>query len=81
MAKKKFTRKRVIKGVPKTCYFDTEKKEPSYEDVGTLQRFLTERGKIIGRSRSGLCTKHQKALTLQVKYARHLGLISFIVRG
>lgn len=81
MAKKRIIRKRIAKGVPKTCFFDEEKKEPTFADPGTLQRFLTERGKIIPRSRSGLCSKHQKSLTLNVKYARHLALLSFVVRG
>ena len=70
-----------MKGVPKNCYFDVEKKDPTFEDVGTLQRFLTERGKIIARSRSGLCAKHQKSLTKNVKYARHLALLPFVARG
>jgi small subunit ribosomal protein S18 len=80
MAKKRAVRKKVLKGVPKTCYFDTEKKEPTYEDTGTLQRFITERGKIIPRSRSGLCAKHQKSLAKNIKYARHLALIPFVSR-
>ncbi len=81
MAKDRRPRRKFIKGVPKTCYFCTEKKEPTFEDISTLQRFLTERGKIIPRSRNGLCAKHQKALALHAKYARHLALLSFVVRG
>ena len=81
MAKKRVTRKRILKGVPKNCYFCEEKKEPTFEDIAVLQRFLTERGKIIPRSRSGLCAKHQKALALNTKYARHLALLPFIVKG
>ncbi|MBI2026013.1 MAG: 30S ribosomal protein S18, partial [Candidatus Levybacteria bacterium] len=30
--------------------------------------------------RSGLCTKHQKKLTVEVKHARHLALLPFVVR-
>jgi small subunit ribosomal protein S18 len=75
-------RKRVQKNVaPKKCFFDTEKKEPSIEDVATLRKFLTERGKIIPRSRSGLCAKHQKQLTIAVKHARQLALLPFIIRS
>ncbi len=81
MGKDRRPRKRIIKGVPKKCFFCEEKKEPTFEDISMLQRFLTERGKIIPRSRNGLCAKHQKALAKHTKYARHLALISFVVRG
>lgn len=65
---------------PKDCYFCKEKKEPAFADVEILRRFITERGKIIGRTRSGLCAKHQKRLTLSIKHARHLALLPFIER-
>lgn len=81
MGKDRRPRKRILKGVPKKCFFCDEKKEPTFEEISTLQRFLTERGKIIPRSRSGLCSKHQKALSRNIKYARHLALLSFVVRG
>ncbi len=58
--------------------FCEEKKTPNYSDTATLQKFLTERGKIIGRVRSGLCAKHQRQLTEAIKYARHLALLPFI---
>ncbi len=64
--------------VPKNCYFCAEKKEPSYLDVETLHRFITERGKIVGKARSGICLKHQREVTLAIKHARHLALLSFV---
>jgi small subunit ribosomal protein S18 len=81
MARDRRPRKRIMKGVPKECFFCAEKKEPTFEDVAVLQRFLTERAKIMPRSRTGLCAKHQKALELNTKYARHLALLPFLVRG
>jgi len=81
MAKKKKFKRRIQKtNAPKKCYFCTEKKEPTFKDTAVLQRFLTERAKIIPRSRSGLCTKHQKQLGLSIKHARHLALLPFIVK-
>jgi small subunit ribosomal protein S18 len=81
MAKSKAPRRRIQKNnAPKKCFFCDEKKTPSFGDIAVLQRFTTERGKIISRARSGLCAKHQKVLTNQVKYARHLALLPFIVR-
>ena len=79
MAKKKRIIRKNTKNsnVPKKCYFCTEKKEPGFSDVATLNRFMTERAKIISRQRSGLCAKHQKRVTIGIKHARHLGLLPF----
>lgn len=66
--------------VPKECYFCAEKKTPWYNDVASLQKFTTDRGKIIARGRNGLCALHQRRLTTAIKYARHLALMPFVVR-
>jgi small subunit ribosomal protein S18 len=60
---------------PKVCYFCAEKKEPSFWEMGTLAKFLTERGKIIPGLRSGLCLKHQRTAGDNIKYSRHLALM------
>lgn len=65
---------------PQECYFCTEKKEPEYADVASLQRFISDRGKVFSRSRSGICAKHQRRLSIAIKYARHLALLPFVNR-
>jgi len=81
MAKKKrIIRKNIKNNAPKKCYFCSEKKEPTFEDTAVLSRFMTDRAKIISRLRSGLCAKHQKRVTVNIKYARHLGLLPFIAK-
>jgi len=81
MAKKKrIIRKNIKNNAPKQCYYCMEKKEPNFEDTANLNRFMTERAKIIPRLRSGLCAKHQNALTLSVKHARHLAMVPFTAR-
>lgn len=78
MAKKKA---RIRK--PKTkeeCYFCKEKKDPSFGDIQVLKRYLTERNKIIPRSRTGVCAGHQKDLSKSIKQARHLALLPFTAR-
>jgi small subunit ribosomal protein S18 len=80
MAKSKPKRRIQKTNAPKNCYFCEEKKEPTFSDIAVLQRSVTERGKIIPRSRSGFCSAHQKALSVAVKHARHLALLPFIVR-
>jgi len=77
--------KRILKprrriSVPKACYFCTQNLEPTFKEVGVLQRFLTERGKITPSSRNGICSKHQKELGRSIKYARHLSLLPFVAR-
>jgi small subunit ribosomal protein S18 len=79
MAEKRRIQKRKIT-VPKECYFCAQNKEPWYSDVASLQKFVSDRGKIIVRTRSGLCAKHQRALTSAVKHARHLALMPFVAR-
>ncbi|MBI2039742.1 30S ribosomal protein S18 [Candidatus Microgenomates bacterium] len=61
----------------KRCYFCQQKSIPIFTDVVTLRRFLTDRAKILPKIRSGLCSKHQRFLTRQIKYARHLALLPF----
>lgn len=79
--KKKVIKKRRIQEVAKECYFCKEKKNPNFLDYEILRKFISERGKISSRSRSGICSKHQRKLTIAVKRARLLALLPFIVRA
>lgn len=69
-------RKKVVK--PKNCFFCKEGKKPEYKDIPTLEKFLTERGKILARSKTGICSKHQKKLMREVKRARFLALLPYV---
>jgi small subunit ribosomal protein S18 len=62
------------------CFCCKEKIVPSFREVETLKRFISERGKIISREDSGICQKHQKELTIEVKRARFLAILPFLVR-
>lgn len=64
----------------KSCAYCDEKKTPIYTDVVSLKRFTSGRGKIVGKSRSGLCSKHQRVLTREIKRARLLALLPFTLR-
>ncbi|MDO8620744.1 MAG: 30S ribosomal protein S18 [Candidatus Levybacteria bacterium] len=79
MAKEKFTKRRRIKPAPKECFFCSKKLEPSFKEAEVLRRWLTERGKIVPASRNGLCSKHQKALGKNIKLARFLALLPYVV--
>jgi len=62
---------------PDHCYFCKESQEPEYKDAKILGKYLTSRGKLVGRSRNGLCQKHQRRLAVAVKRARHLAILPF----
>ncbi|MDQ3555360.1 MAG: 30S ribosomal protein S18 [Gemmatimonadota bacterium] len=49
-----------------------------YKDERTLERFVTERGKILPRRISGSCARHQRQLSTAIKRARHLALLPYI---
>lgn len=80
MAKKQKLKRRkkpeIIK-VPVNCPFCKGGTEPNYKDYKSLARYVTDRAKIIGSSRSGICAKHQRRLTVAIKRARFLGLLPF----
>jgi small subunit ribosomal protein S18 len=55
-----------------------------YKDFNFLRRFVSERGRIESRRKSGSCAKHQRALAQAIKRARHLALLPYTaehVRG
>ncbi|MCL5784585.1 MAG: 30S ribosomal protein S18 [Patescibacteria group bacterium] len=61
----------------KACLFCQGKNCPSYTDVATLRRYMSDRAKIVARAKSNLCSKHQRRVAKQIKYARHLALLPF----
>lgn len=62
----------------KVCSFCVDKIESiNYKEVGRLQRYVSERGKILPRRISGNCAKHQRQVTLAVKRARSIALLPF----
>jgi small subunit ribosomal protein S18 len=52
-------------------------KEVDYKDLGRLRRFLSERGKIEPRRKTGTCAAHQRSLNVALKRARQLALLPF----
>ena len=49
-----------------------------YKDVNKLKRYVSERGKILPRRITGNCAKHQRALTVAIKRARHIALMPYV---
>ena len=49
-----------------------------YKQADALRRYVTERGKIKPRRQTGMCARHQRVLSEQIKRARHLALLPYI---
>jgi len=63
----------------KYCKFCAERKEPNYKDLEMLKQFISERGKIVPRRISGTCGKHQRKLAREIKKARQLALLPYVI--
>lgn len=64
----------------KVCVYCADKNAViDYKDVNKLKRYVSERGKILPRRITGNCAKHQRALTVAIKRARHIALMPYIV--
>jgi len=62
----------------KVCRFCVEKLDDiNYKDVRMLNAFVSERGKIVPRRISGVCTPHQRRLAEAIKQARNIALLPF----
>ena len=61
----------------KVCVFCGKDSEIDYKDVAKLKRYVSERGKILPRRITGTCAKHQRALTVAIKRARHVALMPY----
>ena len=62
----------------KVCVFCGKEKALDYKDVATLKKYVSERGKILPRRITGNCARHQRALTVAVKRARHVALMPYV---
>ena len=51
-----------------------------YKDTKLLQRFLSERGKIVPSRITAVSAKKQRELSQAIKRARFLGLLPFVIR-
>ena len=73
-------RRRPMRRRRKVCAFCEDETKPiDFKDVNTLKKYVSERGKILPRRITGNCAKHQRAITLAVKRARHVALMPYTV--
>lgn len=63
----------------KVCRFCAQKVKIDYKEPDALRRFITERGKILPRRITGTCAKHQRKLAVEIKRARAVALLPFVM--
>jgi len=62
----------------KVCSFCAGKiKVIDYKDE-QLRNYVTDRGKIAPRRRTGTCARHQRVLATAIKRARHIALLPYV---
>jgi small subunit ribosomal protein S18 len=69
------------KYIPKrrVCAFCQDKIENiDYKNIVLLRSYISDRGKITPRRKSGACAKHQRRLAMAIKRARHLALLPYV---
>lgn len=62
----------------KVCVFCGKDNVIDYKDTAKLKKYVSERGKILPRRITGTCAKHQRALTVAIKRARHVTLMPYV---
>jgi small subunit ribosomal protein S18 len=81
------TRRRDKKGMGgsgrrKSCQFCRDKVDRvDYKDVGTLRKFISDRGKIRSRRITGACRRHQNQIGRAVKRAREVALLPYVAES
>ena len=49
----------------------------NYKNVALLKKYVSTRGRILPRERTGVCAKNQKILVREIKRARYMALLPF----
>lgn len=69
-----------VRNTTQKSHFTETKTLPDYKQFEVLKQFMTDRGKILPRSRTGLTQSEQRKLTIAIKRARHLARLPFVSR-
>ena len=67
-------------GRPKSCRFCSVKKQMldiDYKNSTFLKGFLTERGKILPSRISGICARHQRSVSGEIRKSRVMALLPY----
>jgi small subunit ribosomal protein S18 len=72
------TDQKQVKTMARRSSLLAEGEKVDYKDVRRLQRFLTERGKILPRRATGLTAKQQRQVARAIKRARQIALLPYV---
>ena len=62
----------------KVCAFCVAgEKTIDYKDVAKIRKYVTEKGKILPRRQTGVCSYHQRELANAIKRARNMALLPY----
>lgn len=62
----------------KKCSFCVDRIDSAnYKDVAVLRQYISNRGKMKPRRKTGVCAKHQRRLAVAIKRARHIALLPY----
>lgn len=62
----------------KVCSFCADRTQAiDYKDVALLHRYISDRGRIEPRRKTGVCPKHQRTLSVALKRARYIALLPY----
>ncbi|GBF25207.1 30S ribosomal protein S18 [bacterium MnTg02] len=65
----------------KSCPFSTDQSPKiDYKDIKLLQRFVSERGKMVPSRITAVSAKAQRELSRTIKRARFLGLLPYLIK-
>ena len=72
-------KKNTLESGGRYCHFCAHKDAViDYKNTKILNRYVSSFGKIVSRKRSGLCSQHQRKLSLEIKRARIMALLPFV---
>ncbi len=80
-ASSKNDRKHIYASVCPLCEMKVDTDDVSFYNIALLKKFMSVRGKIIPRSKTGLCASHQRAVARAIKRARYLALLPYVDTG
>ncbi|MCS7317569.1 MAG: 30S ribosomal protein S18 [Candidatus Dojkabacteria bacterium] len=66
----------ISKSSKSSCPF-TDPSVIDYKNVGLLKKYISTRGRILPSSKTGVCSKCQRKLSLAIKRARYMALLPF----
>ncbi|MFH0913786.1 MAG: 30S ribosomal protein S18 [Chloroflexota bacterium] len=61
------------------CAFCADKNRTiDYREPAKLRAFISDKGRIEPRRRTGTCARHQRVLAIAIKRSRHLALLPYV---